>query len=426
MFNRELKRNIWTELSGPKLFISPFIILISLLIAYKVSGVSGVNSISFHLLAFILIVGGLKVASESVINEVNNRTWILQKMSGIGAFEMSIGKLFGSTIYIWYTSLFLIITYIASTFIGSKEEGTKLLTLIYLILLSISGYAMVITFSLLTVRRKRFTKNIKKTALFLISVLVIYTAAYMLFENSSGRTVSEIYWYGIKFTELGFGVFTIVVVSIFSVLALYRSMRLELQYKNTPIVWLIFLGFIFIYIFGLYFKNNIMDNEPLSLIYFLIVTILTYLSMLIESFNPAVIRKIIMTIKRKDKKELFTMLPLWIINISILIVLSFPFFHTRALRLLPFIILFYLLRDISVFYSINTSKIKRSSIFILLYLASIYGLLPSLLKQFDNGLEILFWPDIDRQSITLITASVQMLISFFILWRKRSVILKVE
>lgn len=426
MINRELKRNIWTELSGPKLFISPFVIILSLLIAYKVSGVSGVNSISFHLLAFILIFGGVKVASESVINEVNNRTWILQKMSGIGAFEMSIGKLFGSTIYIWYTSLFLIITYIATTLIGSKEEGTKLLTLIYLILLSISGYAMVITFSLLTVRRKRFTKNIKKTALFLISVLVIYTAAYMLFENSSGRTVSEIYWYGIKFTELGFGVFTIVVVSIFSVLALYRSMRLELQYKNTPIVWLIFLGFIFIYIFGLYFKNNIMDNEPLSLIYFLIVTILTYLSMLIESFNPAVIRKIIMTIKRKDKKELFTMLPLWIINISILIVLSFPFFHTRALRLLPFIILFYLLRDISVFYSINTSKIKRSSIFILLYLASIYGLLPSLLKQFDNGLEILFWPDIDRQSITLITASVQMLISFFILWRKRSVILKVE
>jgi hypothetical protein len=106
--NPEFKRNAWIELSPGRLLAMPVIILaiFFMVLANTEHDVLHAIALAGTSLYFVLVfLGGSKLAIDSVIDEINGRTCIQQQMTPLSAGAMTIGKLFGSTIYAWYGGL---------------------------------------------------------------------------------------------------------------------------------------------------------------------------------------------------------------------------------------------------------------------------------------------------------------------------------
>lgn len=106
--NPEFRRNLWLELSLPRLLLTP--ILLGL--AFATIG-WGWSSQSQALVAriswwafwgFVLVWGGRRAAA-SITDELSDGTWHGQRMSSLGAWPMTWGKLIGATAFAWYGAL---------------------------------------------------------------------------------------------------------------------------------------------------------------------------------------------------------------------------------------------------------------------------------------------------------------------------------
>ena len=103
--NPEFIRNTWTELTAKKLAAMPLLLITVYLLAYILD-----EALPFSFLPYICVffycvftyVWSTRLAAETVIREINANTWSFQVMTSMSPVKMAVGKLFGSTIYIWY------------------------------------------------------------------------------------------------------------------------------------------------------------------------------------------------------------------------------------------------------------------------------------------------------------------------------------
>jgi hypothetical protein len=115
--NPEFRRNLWLELTPSRLVGMPLVLGIFFFLAYTMDdkqygdSVASTALILFGLLAFLW---GIRLASETLISEIRDHTWDSQRMSVIGPWSMTWGKLLGSTIYPWYGSLICLFVYLTS------------------------------------------------------------------------------------------------------------------------------------------------------------------------------------------------------------------------------------------------------------------------------------------------------------------------
>ncbi len=101
--NPELRRNLWLELT-PRRLATMAIILALIFFAAGLSGGDDFRpaSVAVVLYYFIVVIWGARNAALCVVGEIRERTWDLQRLSSLGAAEMTWGKLFGATAYNWY------------------------------------------------------------------------------------------------------------------------------------------------------------------------------------------------------------------------------------------------------------------------------------------------------------------------------------
>jgi len=103
--NPEFIRNLWLEFTLHRVLVMPAIVGILFLLMYLVNGqkLDSATAVSAAILfCSIIFIWGTRVASESVIQEINASTWDTQRMSAMGPWSMAWGKLFGSTVFVWY------------------------------------------------------------------------------------------------------------------------------------------------------------------------------------------------------------------------------------------------------------------------------------------------------------------------------------
>lgn len=106
MANSEFKRNLWLEFTPVRLVTGPAIVGSVALIVYLIQGNSQdffgmLQPVSRVIAGFTLFLWAMRLASDSILTEVSGRTWVFQRMSAISAWDMTVGKLFGSTVYAW-------------------------------------------------------------------------------------------------------------------------------------------------------------------------------------------------------------------------------------------------------------------------------------------------------------------------------------
>ena len=104
--NPELRRNLWLQFSPGRLLLAPIclgLVLVSVwIVAFHVYNVVALLSeATYYLLA---VLWGTRRAGDLMAEEVAQRTWDAQRMSALGAWQMTWGKLVGGTSYVWYAS----------------------------------------------------------------------------------------------------------------------------------------------------------------------------------------------------------------------------------------------------------------------------------------------------------------------------------
>lgn len=254
--NPEFRRNIWLEL-GPRRVLLMIVILALVFFAATVTGgdyqPASLAAILYYL---IVVVWGSRNAALSVVGEIRDRTWDAQRLSSLTPFEMTWGKLFGSTIYNWFGGAICLAVLLGYEF-TQHPPATVLIDFVYYIAVGVIAQAAALLASLVAVRRRLshtrfdiFTYQVAGLAA-AIAVVFVWQAADPAGAFLLGHKPTDfIPWWGQVLDARSFLLVSLASFTAWTLIGCYRQMRLELKMRNGPMVWLAFLLFIGIYVAG--------------------------------------------------------------------------------------------------------------------------------------------------------------------------------
>ena len=238
--NPELQRNLWLEITPYRLVSMPFIIAAVVYLAFVSDGYhygNSVASVTVGLYFAISLIWGTKLAAETVMNEIRDHTWDGQRMSVLTPWELTLGKLFGSTLYTWYGGAICLVLYLAAAANTAPEQSLRIT--VSLFLTGILAHSVSLLVSLLALQKER-RYNRSLTSLLLLFGLFIAGPFFSLTLGKQTRFI----WYGPSFSSLDLLLVTMLACAVWGVLGVYSMMRLELQMKNMPWVWYGFVLFV--------------------------------------------------------------------------------------------------------------------------------------------------------------------------------------
>ena len=133
--NPELQRNLWLEITPYRLVSMPLIIAAVAYLAFVSDGYhlgTSVASATVGLFFVISLIWGTKLAAETVMNEIRDHTWDGQRMSVLTPWELTCGKLFGSTLYTWYGGAICLVLYLAAAATTAPEQSLRITVSLFL------------------------------------------------------------------------------------------------------------------------------------------------------------------------------------------------------------------------------------------------------------------------------------------------------
>ncbi|MBU6374285.1 MAG: hypothetical protein KJS97_16290 [Alphaproteobacteria bacterium] len=246
--NPELQRNVWLELNPTRLAVMPLVIGLIIMVASLGGGMRSVMEAAQMLFVVIAVVWGAFKAARTVTDEVRDRTWDSQRMSGLSPWAMTFGKLFGATIYCWYGGLIALAIYAATRMMAPAETNVTAplwLDLLRLVLGAAFAQAVALSASLAGARRRRGQAR-ADSFLFFAAGMAAYIGAESLHgANSVLNSMSETFagevmrvtWWGAPVDAAVFGVASLAFFTLLAALAAWRLMRVELQSAAQPVAY---------------------------------------------------------------------------------------------------------------------------------------------------------------------------------------------
>ena len=408
----EFHRQLWLNFSAFRLISMPFIIsLIIFIFAIYDPEHGQVNILIPALYAYYtcVFVWGNYAVAHTASSEVNINTWDFQRMSSIGPWELTIGKLFGSTSYVWYTGglLLSLIAYcyhyaddtvLEETLFNAFSSSTELI--IFLILTGIMGH----TVSFWATSSNSGRKNATSSATFILGCAASY-GILRLIAVSSAAGEPMIHWHSWEVNQNTFVILSLLYFVFWAIIALQKNIRDKLQFRNSPFVLLIFLISLCIYVTG-YFSSKVigsnftanltamdLKNHMISFKLFgsfMIFALSTYAFVFADARNLSKYRRCIYAFKNREWKRFFENIPAWVGCAAILLLLYFAtiiqvnmtYVQQEASRLtfaFTTSILFFIARDGLIYHSLLIGKIERHKAFLVsMYILMIYVLIPAM------------------------------------------------
>jgi len=326
--NPEFRRNIWLQFNWSKLIAAPLLTIIAAYVYLLLTDYDYQNLQSIAELAggsVILGIWGTRRAADAVAEEVGSGTWEGQRMSSLGAWQMTWGKLLGGTSFVWYCAA------IAMTVIlwanvragGAGVVGPETLRVVFnFVVGGLMAQATAFTIGLLLLRKatrhRRLTITLAQSCGFLLFFTVVaggfpharpsaIGSAQPLFSNGI------IEWYGISQDAAAFRSATIAIACIWAVIAAYRLMRTELQYRCLPWIWTVFLLFVVAWASGLELGFGWA---------FLAMVVMTYVSFFADHRDPVRYRWAIRSLRRGKLSEVVAAIPWWSISYALATIMA--------------------------------------------------------------------------------------------------------
>lgn len=443
--NPEFIKNLKLEFNGTRFVIPLILLILACWIGWESverSGYEGLPLAYYKAKAlfgwlcgfgFIFaIVWGTYLCTNSLFDEIKQKTWDFVRMSSLSAGRILFGKLFGSTAVIWIITLLGV--YPAMT-IASKimlpEDGlvrSEWLT-IGILLLAITSWILLshccaIIIGLITQHAKDSRPNsMSGTLLTLISGLFIGAMIIEAFERYHRMYMGSQYdyptptgtvfkvpsghymyapptekWYGFDLSMLDIYAFTLSFFAMWALIGAYRGLRKSLQYKDSPWAWILFI------VSGSLFLNGFTDKgEFETLIIFPVLISVTGMFFTCITEASDIIRYKVFTslIAAKKYYEAFRVMPLWIIAFCIFIssaianILTIDKTFSAAVFFVT--LLGFMLRDLLVFHIISwTPNIRRPLVGMVVFMAVMYGMIPAIAETISNKSAYYFFPFIEN------------------------------
>jgi len=383
--NPEFQRNIWLEIPPHRLVAMPAVLVLIFLAAWIAGGTRTFPVVAQLTLGLILIIWGSRLAADSVLGEVQGRTWDAQRMSAITPWEMAWGKLFGSTIYVWYGALFCVIAFFFS------DQG-RVVDLVRVLLAGLQAQALAMLLSLLTLRRGVEGLQFQVFLSQGLAILVVLPFHALIPVDPFGY----VSWYGYSISQSLFLITTQVAFICWTILGIYRLMRTELQYRTSQAAWLGFVVFMIAYVAGIdgllllsaakSFPGLFSDRLFQA---FCVAIGLTYVAAFVEPKGLVRLRSWVQHTQRGRMNRVAEMTTSWFISGIVAAGLGVATLVNVALApqggmealgtLLPFMvaILLFVIRDIAVLhYLVLHERARRGHIAAALYLIAVYFLAP--------------------------------------------------
>lgn len=401
--NPEFRRNLWLELTPSRLVGMPMILGALLFLAYLLDDKQYGESVAhtaLTLFGLLVFVWGTRLASETLVSEIRDHTWDGQRMSVIGPWSMTWGKLLGSTIYPWYGALICLLVYLTSR----PAAGLTLAeTTILLLGCGLFSQAIGLLSSLQAIRKSQRFGRFQTTAFLVMGAGSALTVLSWVFSGKG-----DLFWYGQDYDEKRFILTSLVVFLAWAVFGIYRLIRAELQLRSRPWAWGAFVLFMMAYVAGFAGGGgwemfpSLLQQRLLSA--FLVGLSLAYGAVFFERKDPVALRRLLQALGQSDWRRAVTFFPLWLSTLPFVVLsclllavqdLSLASVDGGELFAVPALaMLCFLLRDFALLLYLNLGRNpKRADMLTVLWLALLYGVIPTICKALDATLLAgLFWP----------------------------------
>jgi len=443
--NPEFRRNLWLVLSPQRLVAAPVALGIVFGLAWLTAPgfLSGIGQLIFYLLVGFW---GTRRAADTLAEETAGGTWDGQRLSSLGAWAMSWGKLLGGTSFVWYAGL--IAQAVALRFDPAWPEHAPLLFIAATSIASgLLGQAVALA-TILAFRRKLPAERrlpVTFSQLFgLVAMFLTHEVARVPLDTS--MTVD---WFGWTVPLSLFGLGSIVAFLAWALLAVYRLMRVELQFRALPWAWLGFVLFLMAYGEGLAYDALRREAAPASawLAAPLVVAgFLVYAALFAEPKSVIAYRGLAAALRRGDRRRAGSLLPLWLPTYVIFAGLAVAFaialgtakwqavdlwgnapFGLAAIgrfapvRTTVLAAALFVLRDVLFVLWLNfASKRRRADLAAVLYLALAYGPLAALLTAIPAPLLLTFVLPMptEHAAMTILPVAAELVVLLFLLRRR--------
>ena len=273
--NPEFLRNFWLEITVNRLLVTP-LILGGIYYLILFSDDPNRFLLRTSLWFFVLLTGlwGAYQAENSVVSEIQHKTWPLQRLTSINPWAMTWGKLFGSTLFSWYAGLWSLLVFTLTWLLAPEvtlfpypEKKWVMLSqgigpaVLFLVGLVLWFHAWGFLMGMFHLQNKESRSKRKSGLSAIISVIFLPTIIISSFQPAS--VAHELNWYQWEFNQFWFGLTSLLVFLGWLMTGIYMQMRRELQMSNPPWVWAAFMVFLFGYVMGFFQgRDDVSSNDP--------------------------------------------------------------------------------------------------------------------------------------------------------------------
>ena len=212
ILNPEFHRNLWLKFSPIRLAAMPLLwgAYLFIFINFDKHWLANILGSSYFLYVGIVIFWGCIEVGSSLQNEIKNNTFDFQKMSSISPWQLSVGKIFGSTSYAWYLGLPLLAIHVFFLEYQNnyqlQNDGTIDSTIILafgMLMAGILGHAATFLASFYQIKTKSNSRGVSPSFVF---GLMVSGTVLSIVQGSIFFNVDDIDWHG---SMIGSGIFTI-------------------------------------------------------------------------------------------------------------------------------------------------------------------------------------------------------------------------
>lgn len=394
--NPEFRRNLWMELTTHRLVAMPAVLVLVLALVYAASEerAGNVAMAAAAIAGALLGIWGSRNAVECVAEEVRARTWDGQRMSAIGPWAMTWGKLLGATAFAWYGGLMALAVLVAVAPEGWTRSPLRLAAL-----LAASGLLLQAVACLggLAVARKGYARRGAAGGWALILILFVFGPGIFGFFSD---TAGDVDWWGGRYAFANFLLGSVAAFAAWAVFGVYRSMAAELQVRTLPWAYAAFILYLAAYLAGFWAHEGAVASgaaaigarNALLLWGLLVAGTLTYVMLFSENTGVVVFRHVQVRLARGEWRRALEELPCWPVGLALagvfallgMLLLEMPPQLDGALRDLsqaPLALFLLLARDAAIVLVFAFARQpRRAEAAVVFYLVMLYGIVPGLLS----------------------------------------------
>lgn len=411
--NPEFLRHVWLELTPQRLIATPMIVALIVLIAWQLEdSIGDLPTVAIALFFGMTVLWGAKLAGDSLNQELTQGTWDNQRLSGMSAWQMTLGKLAGGPVFAWYGGALALVVFALS----AEWNWSSVRTLLTALAVAITLHAMALLSALIAWRKLPRGAATPRSRGASILLLVIFAPQLFFALRGRGDPSESVHWYLWHLPRPEFMLLCALLAMFWSTLGLYRVMREELSFRDPPNAWIGFLLFLFAFCGGWFYDGRgarlfeILQPVSGHLAACLAISLIaSYLLLFSERKDWVRMRRLIALWRDGQGTRAWELMPKWMATFGLTCIvglvfcasslLTEPLMQGIAAACTAIAFLAFLVRDGAFVLGLNFVRDQsRADGAAAVYLVVLYALLPGVLAAL--GLQFIatpFWPPLIYQ-----------------------------